>query len=108
MSFVAEAFVETPNGAKYAKQLAKHWAHNLAVEEAEDRVLVTFPKDARGADWPDSALVTFTPTSEGLSCHIRASAEGQRNGLKGAVERHIDRFAFREAPLTYNWEYHDE
>ena len=25
-------------------------------------------------------------------------------GLKGAVERHLDRFAFRELPLTYDWQ----
>ena len=25
------------------------------------------------------------------------------DGLKGAVSRHLDRFAFREAPLTFDW-----
>ncbi|HEX7694289.1 MAG TPA: DUF2218 domain-containing protein, partial [Sphingomonas sp.] len=24
-------------------------------------------------------------------------------GLKGAVARHLDRFAFREAPLAFDW-----
>ena len=23
--------------------------------------------------------------------------------MRGVIERHIDRFAFREAPLTYEW-----
>jgi hypothetical protein len=31
------------------------------------------------------------------------SAAGQLEALKGAVARHIDRFAFREAPLTFDW-----
>ena len=32
-----------------------------------------------------------------------ASAEEQLEALKGAVVRHLDRFAFREAPLGYDW-----
>jgi len=34
---------------------------------------------------------------------IEASAEGQLEALKGAVARHLDRFAFREAPLAFDW-----
>jgi uncharacterized protein len=39
----------------------------------------------------------------GLEARIDASCEGQLEGLKGAVARHVDRFAFREAPLVYGW-----
>jgi hypothetical protein len=38
-----------------------------------------------------------------LICRIDASAPGQLEALKGAVARHLDRFAFREAPLTFDW-----
>jgi len=38
-----------------------------------------------------------------LTCRIDASVEGQLEGLKGAVARHLDRFAFREAPLSFDW-----
>jgi hypothetical protein len=41
---------------------------------------------------------------DGLECQLVASAEGQREALKGAVARHIDRFAFREVPLTFDWQ----
>ncbi len=34
----------------------------------------------------------------------RASAAGQYDALKGTVARHIDRFAFREAPLAFDWQ----
>ena len=64
---------------------------------------VTFPRDARGADWPGDALVTMTAREGVLLCRIDASAAGQLEGLKGAVARHLDRFAFREAPLTFDW-----
>jgi hypothetical protein len=103
MTFIAEARVPTVNAARYAIQTGKHWAHNLAVEEAGDTRIITFPKDARGADWPGDARVTLAPQDGFLLCRIEASAEGQRDGLKGAVQRHVDRFAFREAPLDYQW-----
>ncbi|NVD27640.1 DUF2218 domain-containing protein [Parasphingorhabdus flavimaris] len=103
MKYIAEAQVPTDNAKKYAAQLGKHWAHNLAVEERGEAVLITFPKDARGAAWPADAVVTLAPEGGTLRCCIEASSEGQRDGLKGAVERHVDRFAFREAPLNYKW-----
>ncbi len=101
--FVAEALVPTDNASRYAAQLGKHWSHNLAVEEKGEAFVITFPKDARGADWPGDALVTLAPEADALRCRIEATSQGQRDGLKGAVERHVDRFAFREAPLRYDW-----
>ncbi|WP_315762508.1 DUF2218 domain-containing protein [Sphingomonas sp. Y38-1Y] len=103
MSFVTEARVPTTSGGKYLQQLCKHWSHNLAVEFDADHGRVVFPKDARGADWPGDAVVSFDAEPETLAIRIEASADGQRQGLKGAVERHLDRFAFREAPMTYDW-----
>jgi hypothetical protein len=38
-----------------------------------------------------------------LECRLQASHPDQLAGLKGAVERHLDRFAFREAPLGFVW-----
>lgn len=104
MTFVAEAKVPTEKAKKYATQLSNHWAHKLVVEQEGDAFHVTFRKDSRGADWPGDALVTLAPEDGVLRCRIAASAEGQREGLKGAVERHVDRFAFREGPLTYEWQ----
>lgn len=103
MTVSSEARVATPNAKRYAAQLGKHWAHNLAVEEDGDIRRITFPRDARGADWPGPGVATLDPSPEALTCRIDASAPGQLEALKGAVERHIDRFAFREDPLTYDW-----
>jgi len=99
----ATAQVPTTSGSKYLQQLCKHWAHNLAVEFTAERGTVTFPRDARGADWPADALVTMIAHADTLECRIDASVDGQRDGLKGALARHLDRFAFREAPLTFDW-----
>ncbi|ODP38278.1 DUF2218 domain-containing protein [Sphingomonas turrisvirgatae] len=99
----ATGFARTDKASRYLQQLCKHWEHNLKVEFTADRGTIVFPKDARGADWPADALVTLDARPDGMAIRIDASADGQLDGLKGAVERHIDRFAFREAPLTYEW-----
>ena len=104
MSVSSSATVPTKSARRYLQQLCKHWAHNLEVEFDAARGTVRFPKDGRGADWPGDAIVTFTAQADGLVCRIDASAAGQLEGMKGAVARHLDRFAFREAPLAFDWQ----
>ncbi|MGH6615938.1 DUF2218 domain-containing protein [Sphingomonas sp.] len=104
MSAVASvASVPTVNGSRYLQQLCKHWQHNLEVAFTPEHGTVVFPKNARGADWPGDGLVTFDAGAEALEVRIDASSPGQLNGLKDAVARHLDRFAFREAPLAFDW-----
>ena len=103
MTFTATARISTTSASKYLQQVCKHWEHNLPVTFDTTHGQITFARDARGADWPADAIVTLDAEDGILVCKINASAEGQRDGLKGALERHIDRFAFREVPLTYNW-----
>jgi len=104
MTVSATAKVPTAHASKYLQQLCKHWQHNLAVEFTAEHGTVTFPKDARGADWPGDALVTFDAGPDALSVRIDASVGEQLEGLEGAVARHLDRFAFREAPLAFDWQ----
>jgi hypothetical protein len=104
MTVSATAAVPTGHASKYLQQLCKHWQHNLAVTFTADQGTVTFPKDARGANWPSDALVTLDAGAEALAVRIDASVAEQVEGLKGAVARHLDRFAFREAPLMFDWQ----
>ena len=99
----AQTRVPTANAGKYLQQLCKHWSHNLQVEFTPENGTVIFPRDARGADWPGDAVVTFNVAEDGLDVRIDASSGEQLEGLKGAVARHLDRFAFREAPLAFAW-----
>ncbi|HEX4693456.1 DUF2218 domain-containing protein [Sphingomonas sp.] len=103
MKASATARVPTAHASRYLQQLCKHWQHNLVVEFTTDHGTVVFPRDARGADWPGDALVTFDASADTLAVRIDASNEDQLEGLKGAVARHLDRFAFREAPLSFDW-----
>lgn len=101
--FTASATVPTASASRYLQQLCKHWSHNMAVEFDETNGRVVFPKDARGADWPADGVFTMVAGPDALVCRIVASSLEQLEGLKGAVARHLDRFAFREAPLTFDW-----
>jgi hypothetical protein len=102
--FQSTVRIPTSLGRRYLQQLCKHWSHNLAVEFTPQAGTVIFPRDVRGADWPGDATLTLQAHADSLECRLQASASGQLEGLKGAVARHLDRFAFREAPLQYDWQ----
>ena len=102
-ALTSEAAVPTMHGSRSLQQLCKHWSHNLEVEFDARRGRIVFPRDARGASWPGPAVVTMAAGEASLDCRIEASAPGQLDGLKGALARHLDRFAFREAPLEFDW-----
>jgi len=99
----ALARVPTKSGSRYLQQLSKHWSHNLAVEFTAEESRIVFPRDARGADWPADGVVTMTAQPETLDVRIDASSPEHLDALKGVLARHLDRFAFREAPLSFDW-----
>jgi len=103
MSHSSVARVPTASGSKYLQQLCKHWSHNLKVEFSLEAGTVVFPRDSRGADWPADGKLTMTAHAADLECRIDASSPAHLDALKGVVARHLDRFAFREAPLAFDW-----
>lgn len=103
-SFASHALVPTDHASRYLQQLCKHWQHNLRVEFTPENGTVIFPKDARGANHPGDAVVTFNVVEGGLDVRVDASSSEQLEGLKGAVARHLDRFAFREGELQFDWQ----
>ncbi len=97
------AVVPTASSRRYLQQLCKHWSHNLEVSCSAEEGTVVFPRNARGCDWPGDGRLSMVAHPESLECRIDASVAGQLAGLKEAIMRHLDRFAFREAPLTFVW-----
>jgi uncharacterized protein len=97
------AQVPTEKASRYLQQLCKHWEHNMEVEFTPQQGRVVFPKNARGAEWPGDGLFTMAAGEAALTCRIEATSPGQLEGLKGAVERHLNRFAFREGELKFAW-----
>jgi uncharacterized protein len=87
------ARVPTGNGSRYLQQLCKHWAHKLDVRLDGDTGVVRFPE----------AVATMTADPEALHVTVEAEDEATVERMKGVVASHLDRFAFREAPLRFDW-----
>jgi hypothetical protein len=104
VSSASLARVPTGNGSRYLQQLCKHWSHNLQVQFDPSHGRVIFPAEGKSGSWQGEGIFTMTASDTALECRIEASEEGQLEALKGVVERHLDRFAFREAPLSFDWQ----
>jgi hypothetical protein len=91
---VSVARVPTHSASRYLQQLAKHWSHKMAVTFDEREGLIDFPNGARLAMRADSDsldLVLTVPAGEDVA------------RMREVVAAHLDRFAFREAPLPFDW-----
>ena len=89
----AKASVPTANAAKYTQQLCKHWSHKLEVDLSVEKGVVRFP----------AAVVTLEAGADALEVTIEGEESDEVERLKGVVASHLDRFAFREAPLPFEW-----
>ena len=89
----AIAMVTTENGWKYLQQLCKHWSHKLDVELGEKSGIVRFSE----------AVATMSADDQALTVEIEAASDDVLERMKGVVSSHLDRFAFREAPLPFEW-----
>jgi uncharacterized protein len=99
----ATADVPTTSASRYLQQLCKHWAHNLAVTFDAKEGRIAFPRDARGLNFPGDGAVILKAHERALEVRVNATAPEQLEGLKDAVANHLDRFAFRDAPLAFDW-----
>ena len=84
---------KTASGSKYLQQLCKHWSHKFEVEFSETRGQVRFP----------SAVAIMEASADALLVTIETGDPESVGQLKEVVARHLDRFAFREAPLPFEW-----
>ena len=86
--------VETAHGEKYRRQLAKHFAHKVAVFEDEHGSVVRFSCG--------TAIMTNDETA--LIIEARSETEDGQRETAGVIERHLIRFAFREEISALQWE----
>jgi uncharacterized protein len=93
MMISATARVPTTSGAKYLQQLCKHWSHKLEVALSDGVGVVRFP----------DAVATMETSADALTVTVEANDAEAVERTKGVIARHLDRFAFREAPLTFEW-----
>jgi uncharacterized protein len=90
---MVSANVPTVNASKYMQQLCKHWSHKQEVELSEQSGVVRFP----------AAVVAFEARADELVVTIDGQEKDAVERMKGVVASHLDRFAFREAPLKFEW-----
>jgi hypothetical protein len=88
------ARVPTANGARYLQQLCKHWSHKLEVQLSDNEGIVRFP----------SAVATMKADADALTVKVEADDDETLQRMKGVVASHLDRFAFKEAPLPFEWQ----
>ncbi|MCB4863034.1 DUF2218 domain-containing protein [Sphingobium sp. PNB] len=87
------AHVPTTNASRYLQQLCKHWGHKFETDFDARQGSIAFPMGPiRMAAGADALTVTIEP-GEGTDVER----------FKQVVADHLDRFAFREAPLTFDW-----
>jgi hypothetical protein len=94
MSNSSTAITPTAHACRYLQQLAKHWAHKLEVEFTPEQATIRFP---------NGTVTTLDAAPEALTSTIDAPDAETLERMKSVIAEHLDRFAFREAPLPFSW-----
>lgn len=94
MTVTRIANVPTKSGSRYLQQLCKHWAHKMPVEFSAEAGQVTFPS---------GVVARMTARPEHLEVCLDLPDAGAAEQMQDVLARHLDRFAFREAPLAFAW-----
>jgi uncharacterized protein len=95
MTVTSHGFAPTVSASRYIQQLVKHWGHKFATSYADGVGMVPFHEFANAR---------FEAAGDGVHIVLQTAGDDEDLRLRGVVERHLDRFAFREAPLAYEWE----
>lgn len=90
---ILTATVPTKSGSRYLQQLCKHWSHKFETEFDADKGEIAFPMGP----------IRMTAESEALVVVLEPNADADVERFKQVVAEHLDRFAFREAPLPFDW-----
>jgi uncharacterized protein len=88
-----QAIISTGNAQKYMTQLCKHWSHKFETALVGATGTVDLP----------GGLATFKARATELEISIALKSEDVGERMQAVVAEHLDRFAFREAPIACNW-----
>jgi len=93
---IAQGFAKCDKPERYIQQLVSHWSHKMATSYDEGDGMGVFP-------FSDTDTAVMVARDGGIAITLTTGDHERNVHLRGVIERHIDRFAFREAPLTYEW-----
>lgn len=93
--FTATGFARCEKPERYIQQLVKHWGHKMAT---------SFDAGTGAFPFSEHILAVMTTRDEGIAFTLTTTDKEENERMRGVIERHVDRFAFREAPLAYTWE----
>ena len=96
MSATATGLAHCEKPERYIQQLVSHWGHKMATSYDEGDGMGSFP-------FSDVENATMTAREGGIEIALTTADDERNVHLRGVIERHLDRFAFREAPLHYEW-----
>lgn len=87
------ANVPTQSASRYLQQLCKHWSHKFAVDFTTEQGRIELP----------GATATLKALPDALAVTLEGDEAATVETMKGVLADHLDRFAFREAPLPFDW-----
>jgi uncharacterized protein len=94
MSMTSIGFAPCEQAPRYVKQLVSHWSHKM--DASWDAGHAKFP-------FSDRVRALMDTSDQGISITLTTDDPEENVRMRGVLERHLDRFAFREAPLSYKW-----
>ena len=97
----ANGFARCEKPERYIQQLVSHWSHKMATSYDEGDGMGAFP-------FSDTESAVMVARPGGIAITLVTPDLERNRHMRGVLERHIDRFAFREAPLAYEWNESEE
>ena len=90
---ISTAHVPTASASRYLQQLCKHWSHKFEVVFDTHHGVISLPM----------GTATLTAHEAVLDVKVETTDPAHLERMQRVVAEHLDRFAFREAPLLFNW-----
>ncbi|RHW16984.1 DUF2218 domain-containing protein [Sphingomonas gilva] len=90
----SSAEVPTANASRYLQQLCKHWSHKMHVEFDAEKGRIAFP---------NGTIAELAAREDALAVTLDVPDGEDAGRMRRVVAEHLDRFAFREAPLAFDW-----
>jgi hypothetical protein len=89
-------FAKCEKPERYIQQLVSHWGHKFPTSYDDGDGMGVFP-------FSEHTTCVMTAHNGGIGITLTTADAEENVRMRGVIEKHIDRFAFREAPLAYEW-----